>query len=421
MAKKKATKKKTASSQSSRKKKTAGRKATSSKRNTTTKKQMDRKKTAAKKASVSPRKKAVAKKRAKTRFKPVQYRYVRARMDRDWLNITEQRDKVKAVFAEYHDELFSHPDVCGLHVGLKRQNGRVCDPLTYCIRIHVHRKWPEGHPMLSNPIRILQGIADTGVDIDIVERSYGLVPGTSTSVAPPIPGAMIGGRPIGPKAFPDHWGTMGMVVFFGGDEHYLTNQHVVGDPNDPDGNPVSMEIQEPREGLTFSDKTGRIIGKVVKSRKDAIVDCAIVKPSGSPLPARGILKANEPRFKLLGDYATRTLTSADEHKTKVFKIGASTGFAPLLVGVVKNVDTSIKVSGTQMTEQIIVESQSNKRIIAPGDSGSIAIVKGSNDENFVVGLVHAETKDPENGETGHGMVACHFHHVQNALGISLFP
>jgi hypothetical protein len=331
------------------------------------------------------------------------------RLQESSAEISKQRMIVQQVFAEYHDELFAHPDVCGMHIGLKRGNGKVSHPLRYCIRLHVRKKWPEGHPMLELPIDLDQ-FRHLGVELDVIERSYRL-----TATGPPYPGAMLGARPIAPNLDPNHWGTMGMIVFtLDGQPRYLTNKHVAGDPG--------TKIRESDQGLTFSGQT-RIIGEVEASIRNATVDCAIIKPASGRTFISGILKPNESSGTLPGDYAIRKLTAVDEHQTSVFKIGASTGFQPVLVGVVKNINTSIEVNGLKMTGQIIVESTDNQRIIDGGDSGSIAIVKGQDSSgpiNFVVGLVHAETVGPNGSESGHAMVANHFDEVQSALRIKLF-
>ena len=323
--------------------------------------------------------------------------------------ISQHRMIVQKVFDEHHDELFSHPDVCGLHIGLKRSEGKVCHPLRYCIRLHVRKKWQEGHPMLEVPIDLKQ-FSHLGVELDVIERSYRL-----TAASPPYPGPMLGARPIAANMAPDHWGTMGMVVFtLDGQARYLTNKHVAGPPG--------TKIRESAQGLTFSGQTG-ILGEVEASIRNATVDCAIIRPAPQRTFITGILKPDELSGVLPGDYAIRKLTSVDEHQTSVFKIGASTGFQPVLAGVVKNVNTSIEVNGLKMTGQIIVESTDHQRIIDGGDSGSIAIVKGQDSggpANFVVGLVHAETVGPNGSESGHAMVANHFDEVQSTLRIQLF-
>ncbi len=324
--------------------------------------------------------------------------------------IARHRTIVHEVFDKYHDQLFSHPDVCGLHIGLKRSQGMVCYPLRYCIRLHVRKKWPEKHPMLQTPIDVDQ-FKHLGVELDIIERSYQNIAASS----PPYPGSMIGARPIAPNMDPNHWGTMGMVVFtMDGLPRYLTNKHVAGEPG--------TEIRESAYGKTFSGET-QIIGEVESSLRNTRVDCAIIKPKGKRAISEGIMKPDATFGLLPGKYTVRKLTAIDEHNTEVFKIGASTGFQPVPVGIVKNVNTSIEINGMLMTGQIIVESKDAKRIVDGGDSGSVAIVKGRDAGgpiNFVVGLVHAEALGPAGETKGDAMVANHFDEVQSALRIKLF-
>lgn len=271
--------------------------------------------------------------------------------------------------------------------------------------------------MLEVPID-LNMFTDKGVELDILERSYQ----PAAALNPPYPGAMLGGRPIvkfaNPPLIPEPWGTMGMIVFtLNGQPRYLTNKHVAGDRGS-----LVRESSNPASA-TYSGQT-EIIGEVESSVRNARVDCAIIKPTGTHAMREGIMKLDELFGLLPGKYATRKLTAVDEHQTKVFKIGASTGFLPLLVGIVKNVNTSIEVNGLPMTGQIIVESTDNQQIIHGGDSGSIAVVEGqdrSGPINFVVGLVHAETVPSHATESGTVMVACHFDEVQSALRIQLFP
>lgn len=270
--------------------------------------------------------------------------------------------------------------------------------------------------MLEAPIDVNMFKAK-GVELDIVERSYQ----SAAALKPPYPGAMLGGRPIvkfaDPPLIPEPWGTMGMIVFtLNGQPRYLTNKHVAGEPGS-----VVRESSDPASA-TYSGQT-KIIGEVESSIRNARVDCAIIKPTGSRAMREGIMKPDELFGLLPGKYATRKLTAVDEHQTKVFKIGASTGFQPVLIGIVKNVNTSIEVNGLPMTGQIIVESTDGQQIIHGGDSGSIAIVEGrdrSGPINFVVGLVHAETVPTDNAESGDAMVANHFDEVQSALRIKLF-
>ena len=417
VAKKKADPKKTAKKKVASKKKTKKKTTTkkSSTKKSSTKKTPDKKPTKRKTAAKKSAPKSKTKKTSIRRKRSVAEEDIRSQLDSSWAAITEQREHVLAVFEEHHDHLLSHPDVCGAHVGLKRKSGKVVYPMKYVIRLHVAKKWPKGHPMLRQEIDVDQ-FKDQNVEIDVMERSYRLLStdGETEDDSNFIPGPFTGGRPIAPNDFPDHWGTMGMIVFFGGQPHYLTNEHVAGKPG--------TSIRESEQGLTASGNHG-IVGNVVNSIRNSTIDCAIIAPSGNRRKSLGIIG---PDGLLPGIYVPRKLTSVDEHRTEVFKIGARTGFKPIRVGVVKNINTSIEISGMQMTGQIIVESTDDERIIAPGDSGSIALVKGEQNGttiNFVVGLVHAETvSTTESGEvSGRGMVANHFENVESALRISLFP
>lgn len=317
---------------------------------------------------------------------------------RRYEELQQQRRNVEAVFARHHDRLAALPDVTGLHVGLRRVDNEVVSPLEYCIRIHVRKKFPEGHPRIHNLIeKEIEGVC-----VNVMVGNYEMATATSPNdrfVAP-----IRGGVPIATPVSTKEFGTLGKVVFTkDGIGRYLTNKHVAGDSN---------KVLQPPSGKTPSGHDA-VIGTVIGAERNADIDAAVIEPAGNRQFEFGLITPGDQIID--GLFLPGTLTQADEHRTKCFKIGAVTGSKNLL-GVVKNVNATVVVAGLTMTGQIIVESETGSALIEGGDSGALLIAptqKNGIEIFLIVGLVHAKS------DTNGAIVACHFSKVQSRFGISV--
>lgn len=324
-----------------------------------------------------------------------------------WNELNEQRTRAEQVFQRCQDALLARADVTGVNVGLKQKNGQIVSPLQYCIRVHVAHKLPEGHPMLLNKL----STEIEGIPVDVVERSYSTAAGADP--AGRFVNPMCGGIPIANQNSPEHFGTLGVMMFSAGQPRYLTNQHVVGSP--PAAGSPPNPVRQPPNGQTPAGMDANI-GNVFDSERSEEIDAAIIAPTGNRTCRFGVI--GHDGVKINGRFSPGVLTVADEHVTQCFKIGAMTG-SPDLLGVVSNTSSSIKIDGFGvMKNQIVVESEEGVNLIEPGDSGSILIAPKLDPDgkkvNLVVGLVHARR------DNDGAIIACHLNKVEARFNISLF-
>ncbi|HET6328505.1 MAG TPA: hypothetical protein VFG04_27730 [Planctomycetaceae bacterium] len=308
-------------------------------------------------------------------------RRVEKELRKRWKALHEERLKAEEVLRRHHDDLIALPEVTGLHVGFRRKGpkpGKIAFPLKYCIQVCVANKWAIGHPRLLKPLET----QIEGVPVDVIERTY------SFAQANPIRGGM----QINSSADPHHYGTLGIVVFAGNDPLYLTNQHVAGSPG--------TSIMQPANGA--------VIGTVLSSVRDGVIDAAVITPNDPQQPAFEILM---PDGSLLPTPALGVLTSSDVGMTQCFKIGAATGGDPGRTGTVQSIQATIQVTGQPiMTNQIVV-TPPGAHFVDRGDSGSLLQVPAA-DVNRAVGLVWAVGDDGT-------LVACHLDKVLTQFNVTL--
>ncbi len=244
-----------------------------------------------------------------------------------------------------------------------------------------------------------------GVRVDVLQKRYKQLSGLPNE-AKANSEKVMGGIPISPSDNPSVWGTLGLVVRQQGFPRYLTNSHVVGEPNSEIQQPASTESQDEWE-----------IGKVSKwTEFNNVIDAALIRPTPGSRGYRLRIKGVEGRFRF------RDLRLFERFDMELFKAGAKTGVTN--VGTLKSIDAQVQIETTlasgfvatnNMEHQILVEAE--QEVIQPGDSGSVLFTKGEHSgENFVVGLVHAQTED-EMGRLGFGLVACHIKEVMDHFGI----
>lgn len=319
------------------------------------------------------------------------------RNNEDALN--EQREIVEALFRAHHDRLFALAEVTGLHVGFRRKTDsdgiqKIVDPLEYCIRVHVRKKYAKGDPRLENPFDMLC----PGVPIDVYEESYLVgsvgLPGATTSIP------VVGGIAIKSQQAAGS-GTLGGIVYAGPECRFLTNQHVAG----PEGSVVES-VGSPGESFTQ-------IGAVIESVRDHFIDAAIIVPEDVTDWEQSIDGINATRFE-----NGELLPGVDDMVT-VVKVGANSGFTK---GLVESADCSVMIDGFPMLNQILIRkaNPNDPDIAEPGDSGSLVLVLTEDNRGplvKVVGLIHSVSTNEAEQSTGASYVACHFHRIKSRFHI----
>lgn len=320
----------------------------------------------------------------------------RKELGQRWEELFEERLLAYEVFHRHHDYLLNLPNVTGIHVGLKRKQGKIVTPLHFCIRIHVREKLKSGDPKLL--IELPKSF--DGIPVDVLERSYQSL-NTVKAAASQFVNSIMGGAPIAREGEfkAKGLGTLGGVLFAGSKPIYITNQHVAG----PEGTVI---IQPPDGKVSAGQKEA--IGKVIHCEREGSIDCAIIKPKGRKRRSQMLMLSDTAR------YGSGKLLRTDIHQTVAIKVGAISGKTS---GVVKSVDTTVTVDGIKMPGQIVVETEDRSRIIEKGDSGSLLLVKAMGDDEsdagyFVVGLIHAATDDFT------ALVATHFDVIADRFGVS---
>ncbi len=361
-----------------------------------------------------------AKKR--TTEKAVELPDVQKELKKRWEVLNIQRLAAEAELTKVHDEIMDMPNVTGVHVGLRKRKlsktspeENWVSPLQFCIRVHVKEKFAdERDPRIYSLLPKNYG----AVPVDVFQQSYnnrptagGPIPGRNAANAGGVPtdsfcDPVEGGVPIATVSNSSlHWGTLGGVFFSGDGIRYLTNCHVAGSS-------VNVKIQQPPSGTVPAGQEP-LIGSVLDAEKNQTIDAALVEPEGPRDRSRSIVGLPSPFF------VSGVLTTGDEHQTRAFKVGATTG---LTRGTVKSVRASVIVGDTTMTNQIIVEPDTpGDDLCDGGDSGSLLIVERSKNGNTVyqiVGLVHAEGS-PNGDNDFRSIIACHFYEVQKRFGITV--
>ncbi len=358
----------------------------------------------------------------KTVEKAIDLLGVQKELKKRWDVLNRQRLAAEGELSKVHDEIMEMPNVTGVHVGLRKRKlskrskkETWVSPLQFCIRVHVKEKFSdERDPRIYSLLPKNYG----AVPVDVCQQSYnnrptagGPIAGRNAANAGGVPtdnfcDPVEGGVPIATvlsKSKP--WGTLGGVFFSGDGIRYLTNSHVVGSSR-------NVKVQQPPSGNAPAGQ-GPVIGTVVDTEKNRTIDAALVEPQGPRDRSRSIVGLPSPFF------VSGILTAGDEHRTEAFKVGATTG---LTRGTVKSVSASVIVGDMTMTNQIIVEPDSQGDDLCDGgDSGSLLIVKRSQNGNTVyqiVGLVHAEGS-PNGDNNFRSIIACHFNEVQKRFGITV--
>lgn len=328
---------------------------------------------------------------------------------KDQKRLDRENEVASKVLDKHESKLMRRAGVVGVDVGFRMKKDRFVIPPRYVIRIDVEYKMTDAELKSSRRKRIPQKI--DGIDVKVLERRYvatagGLPPGCNDVEwrcrrEPIVGGVAISRNEAGLRA---KWGTLGCIVFKDGEAVYLMNAHVAAA-----GGPLETgkPIRQPPMKAVDDPIIGTILGEPVLSDR---VDCALVKPIGRS-PKQHILG-----LKSDANYATRKLKTRDQGITKVLKVGAKTGFAPVLGGIIENVRKKVSVKGLGVFKGQILIRGERALFQDGGDSGAVIVeetkIAGKTVYN-IVGLCFAATDD------GLTAIACHFHRVAKSLDITV--
>lgn len=313
--------------------------------------------------------------------------------------------ELDAFAKSYLNRRLRYGKIVGYAVGLKFKDYQLSRPLKYVIRVYVQAKLSgdllAAHDQLPDVIN--------GVEVDVFEMrpapcdSVVGAPASNELTLPHNP--LVGGCAIscdlGRTA-----GTLGMVVMQGKQPMLLTNQHVAI--------LTGNQVWQPPSGAPGVPTNGdRVIGVVASTVLNGTkgLDCALILPNNpNRPPSAGILGIPDGSQLTVGQ-----LTEADEHQTQVFKVGATTGASPQLLGTVDNVSSTFwdQGLGKRFDKQITIIGPDGVIFCNEGDSGAVVFQPLGPTSFSLVGLIRSVAS---HGQIG---VACHFAAVKKALTFTL--
>lgn len=271
-------------------------------------------------------------------------------------------------------ELMRHPGVLDVGVGLKETNDRATDTTAFRVYVAVKRPLSELAESEIIPEQVL------GVATDVVLEAAPRETVDDDKYRPMLGGIMIG-NDSGSLV-----GTLGCLAQRNSDQSIvlLGNQHVMLDGGASNGE----KIGQPTISCCCCCK-GNIVGEVVDSAFNGLVDCAIARINGQP----GFTNEIHEIGLIFGSAPLNSAGSTVVFGDKVRKRGCSTG---LTTGTVMNarVGTSADAATGRpaRTDQIEIKPDPEfESFQSDGDSGAALV----NDENVVVGLMwgaHPTTK-----------------------------
>jgi len=301
--------------------------------------------------------------------------------------LDQKYQQLRAVKAKYRDWLFSLPNVTGVGIGRKMIGGQYTDERS--IRVYVIEKKPLD--ALSPDERVPPHL--DGIPTDVIETGP-IVP-TAVYTARERPAK--GGCSIGVGL---RTGTLGVLCRdrTDGTLVVLSNNHVISDADDEERNsarvgtvvyqpaPGDGEIPPPAENGIATLKRWKKFKLPPQWNK---IDAAIAQVIH--------LTAVSPQIHIVGKpRGARALTPADEGKTKVRKVGRTTGYT---TGFVDDVACDMVANhgyGNVWLEDQILLQGIDAPFAAPGDSGSAVVDEDKN----LVGLLWAGA-DPNRGIASH--------------------
>lgn len=271
------------------------------------------------------------------------------------------------------------------------QGGREL-PNTKVVRIYVSKKVPAEQLKKRDMLPTL--IEPRTIAPDLLELETDVVEIGSLAVTPPIPdpktgrhGALLGGISVGHKD--STAGTLGRMVFFDGQPHMLSNNHVLaqvsleGDPKAQVGDEVMQP--GPYDSPPAPENLAARLAEWVPLKKDGPnrVDAAIariVPPRQFYRDVQLLMQAPRSPLELKDPIAGMA----------VEKSGRTTG---LTSGIVLDPAATVKVTygpGLDLIfeDQMLLHSN-GQAISYPGDSGSLIVHHGADGKDYSVGLLFA--------------------------------
>jgi hypothetical protein len=297
-------------------------------------------------------------------------------------------------------ELLQHPGVTGVDIGYKYVNGERTDEIV--IRVYVAQKKKSVSSNEAIPREIM------GIKTDVIESNFdaliatvrtGIVP--DNEINPQTYNPLIGGISIGPCKSSNrrlYFGTLGAIVEDNNPPYNLlalSNYHVLlaGNFNQQMN---QIEIIQPSrvDGGKCPDHTFGVVMRATL-KNGGSVDCAVASIRSS--------RATEAKIEQIGKVKGTTSATLG---MQVRKRGRTTG---LTYGIVDGLHATVQINypdpiGTiTLTNQITIVPDPNKSAVwtEEGDSGSVIVTAGSDDEVYVVGLHVSGSRDGSRGTANH--------------------
>lgn len=300
-------------------------------------------------------------------------------------------------------ELLRRPGVTGIDIGYKYVNGERTDEIV--IRVYVAQKKKSVSSFEAIP-REIQGIRT-----DVIESKFDALSATvrtgilaDSQTNPLSYNSLVGGISIGPcKKINNisYFGTLGAIVEDNNPPYNLlalSNYHVLlaGNLNQPIDKMNQIDISQPSikdDGKCPDDTFGVVMRGTLND--GGSVDCAVASIRSS--------RAAEAKIEQIGKVKGTTSATLG---MQVRKRGRTTG---LTYGIVDGLHATVQINypdpkGTiTLTDQIIIVPDPNKNAVwtEEGDSGSVIVTAGSDDEVYVVGLHVSGSSDGSRGTANH--------------------
>ena len=266
--------------------------------------------------------------------------------------------RISALLPEAEVELKRYPGVRSVAVGLKETADQATEEIVF--RVYVEEKKPPERlqPGETVPDKVL------GVRTDVVLHPTPRLIEDTNKYRP-----LMGGIQIGNDSS-SGLGTMGCIAELNTDHSIviLSNHHVMMRGGAANGE----KIGQPSITCCCCCK-GNVVGEVVNSANNTLVDCAIARISGQP----GLINEIHEIGLVFGAAALNAAGSTVAPGDRVRKRGSATG---LTTGIV----LTPLMNPAGKTNQIEIKPDPGvPRFALEGDSGSVVV----NDQNVVVGLL----------------------------------
>ena len=336
--------------------------------------------------------------------KPVQQEMFERRTE-----LNREKKKLEKIKDSIVDEIFNCTECVNLvKIDFKKKKGKLVRPLKYAICVGVEAKIHKDDLAPSSRIQTKY----KGAITDVIESQISPASGPEELYNPLIGGAAISRQAQGARRA---WGTLGIPVKVGGQKMYMTNQHVACDSGTED---IGGIVQPPLGSspislikIGFDGKTG--------GRHHRTADVALIKPFPEANPRDSVTEIlGLSGEKLEFSYEKEEL----EYGDIVFKVGAASGGLNFQEGMVTNTSSVVKVSEIRQAkfyEQIEVTSTFTHPIVQRGDSGSVLLKRGRNDQGMpvikIVGLVFAKKNEFGDNMPSRVLYANHMENVRDSL------